>query len=100
MVKTVEMKVYRKLYINFLTIICLMIIGSYFLVRNGISIRWEATQSKMIKNILLFGMIAMAIAYTIYLRKQKDILQGISDFSEKIIFHEKYFKIREHKASI
>jgi hypothetical protein len=71
-----------------------MIAGSYFLVSNGLFLRWKAVQSVQIKNIILYGMVGFAIVYSIYLRNQKEKMQSIHDFDEKLIAHQRYFKTR------
>ncbi len=93
-VKTIDMKVYRKLYANYLVLICIMIGVSYFLLEKGFYVRWDPLKSALIKNFLLYGMVGVAIAYSLYQKNQGQKLQAIEDFEEKKIFHEKYFKIR------
>jgi hypothetical protein len=63
-------------------------------VSNGLFLRWEPAQSTQMKNIILFGMVGVAIAYSLYLRKEKEKMQSIHDFDEKLIAHQRYFKIR------
>ncbi len=95
MVKIVDMKVYKKIHLNFLTIMCLMAVASVVLVKNSFYIiPWNTAGSKITTDVLLIGMIGLALLYSFYLRKQKEKMQGIIDFDEKLIFHRRYYRIR------
>ncbi len=95
MVKTVEMNLYRKLYANYLIVICIMIAASYFLVSRGIYVRWGSFQLlSTISKLMLFSLIGLAVIYGFYLRNQKDKMQGMTDFEKKLSAHRRYFNIR------
>ena len=93
-VKTIEMKLYRKLYLGYFLLTCSNIGISYLMQQNGVYIGWNNSSSVTTKNILLYGMIGVAIIYSLYLQNQKTKLRSIKDFDVKKEFHEKYFKIR------
>jgi NADH:ubiquinone oxidoreductase subunit K len=94
LVKTVDMKVYRKIHLNFLTIMCLMAVASFILVQNGFYINWNFEGSTITVDILLIAMIGLAILFSLYSRRQKIKMQAIADFEEKLSFHRRYFWIR------
>ena len=94
MVKIVDMKVYRKIYLNFLTIMTIMSVASFLLVRNGFYIHWDIGNTKNITDIFLWGMIGVAIPYSFYLRRLKGKMQLIIDFDKKLAFHRRFFSFR------
>lgn len=93
-VRTIEMRPYRKLFLNYFVLSCAIVIISYWMAQNSFYLGWHDTSSTMIKNILLYGMIAVSIVYSLYLKSQKTKLNNQIDFDEKKKFHEKYFRIR------
>jgi hypothetical protein len=94
LVKTVDMKMYRKTHLNFLSVMCLMAVASFLLVRNSIDINWNIAVSTITTDALLIGIIGLAILYSFYIRKQKEKMQRIENFEEKLAFHRRYYKIR------
>jgi hypothetical protein len=94
MVKIVDMKIYRKIYFNFLAIMCVMIAAVYLLVKNGIYLGQFFIQSKTIVYGFLALMLAVTFVYSLYLRRQREKLQAIADFDKKLAFHQNYFKTR------
>ncbi len=94
MVKIVDMKVYKKIYLNFLTVMTMMAVACFLLVRNGIFINWNIGNPETITNILLFGMVGLALLYSFYLRSLKEKMQRLTNFEEKLAFHRRYFKTR------
>lgn len=94
LVKTVNMKVYRKIHLNFLTLMCLMAVASFLLVRQGIYINWNFEESNITVDIVLIAMIGLAILFSLYSRRQKIKLHAIDEFEEKLSFHRRYFLIR------
>lgn len=94
LVKTVDMKGYRRIYLSFLSLMTVMAVAVFVLVQMGIYIRLELADPDWIINILLFGMVALAFLYGYYLRKLKIKLLSIPDFEDKLAFHRKYFRIK------
>jgi hypothetical protein len=94
MVKTVDMKVYKKIHLNFLTMMCLMAVASFLLVQNGFFINWNFEESSITVDIVLISMIGLAIIFSLFSRKQKLKMQAIADFEEKLSFHRRYFLLR------
>lgn len=88
------MKLYRKIYLNFLTVMTLMAVTCFLFVRNGFYINWKIGDSGTMTDIFLWGMVGIAIIYSFYLRRLKEKMQGIIDFAEKLSFHRRYFRIR------
>lgn len=93
-VKIVDMKVYKKIYLNFLNIMAVMAVASFLLIRNGFYISWNPGKSGTLTDILLWGMVGLAVLYSFYLRRLKVAMQTIIDFDEKLAFHRRYFRIR------
>lgn len=94
MVKTVDMKTYRRIYMNFLAMMTAMAVAVFMLVQKGIYIPIKITDPDSMTNILLIGMVALAFGYGYILRKLRAKLLTIADFEEKMAFHRKYFKIK------
>ena len=94
MVKIVDMKVYRKIYLNFLTVMTVMAVACFLLVRNGFYIRWNQLNSGTMTDILLWGVVGIAVLYSFYLRQLKGKMQRIIDFDKKLAFHRRYFRTR------
>ena len=94
MFKTVELRIYRKIYFNCLALLCLVIAASLFLGLSGWQYQKLPAQPNRIKDVLLYGMILLAILYSIFRRRQDEKLNTLTEFNEKLVFHRHYFKTR------
>jgi hypothetical protein len=93
-VKTIDMKEYRKSYLNYFILTCIIITGSFLAAKNDLYIRWGGSPSIVLKDFLLYGMLGIAVLYSIFLKNQREKLRAVADFEEKKKFHKRYFHIR------
>ena len=94
MIKTVYLKNYRPYYFKLLFAACALTLGSYLLVSAGIYLQLPVEKVKLYKNIFIFTMIAASFMYSYYLSKQRQKLQTIEDFDEKIATHVTVYRKR------
>ena len=93
-VKTIEVKEYKKIYINFLTLMCIMIAGTFFMLKTGVFVKRPPEESIQLRRILVIGLVLTSIIYSYYQKVQKDKLRAFIEFEDKKLFHLKYYKIR------
>ncbi|MES1220661.1 MAG: hypothetical protein ABUT20_34480 [Bacteroidota bacterium] len=94
MIKTIDLKEYRKVCINFILVISIMIAASFLLVRLHLYLHWTNANSDIFKNILLLVMVGAAFIHTNNIRKKKETLLALPGSEEKIAYHKKYFTLR------
>jgi|GEM_PF-2663113 len=94
MIKTIELAPYRRWFRNTLTVAILLIVASMLLVWLQASPLLEPSSAKLIRNLLLYGPLFPALAFTFYLQKQRQIMVNITDFETRKNFHQALFRKR------
>lgn len=94
MIKTIELAPYRRWFRTTLTIAILLVAGSMLLVWLQANPVLEPSSAKLIRNLLLYGPLCLAFAFTFYIRKQREIMMAIPDFESRKNFHQSLFRKR------
>jgi hypothetical protein len=93
-IKIVTHKAFKKIYLNFFVLCCLLIAGGFILVQTGIRFFPAADWIVNLKNLFIYGMIGIVLLYTIYEQTQRRKLRSLDTFEEKISFFEQFYKKR------
>ncbi len=94
MIKTIELAPYRRWFRTTLTIAILLIAASMLLVWLQIRPELEPSSAKLFRNLLLYGPLFLALAFTFYLQKQRQVMVEIPDFEARKNFHQTLFRKR------
>ncbi|HMK25249.1 MAG TPA: hypothetical protein VK483_04400 [Chitinophagaceae bacterium] len=92
--KVIKLKPLRNIYLNFLVICLLITIGSFILYKTGFQFFRGSNWVVEMKNLLLWGMVGLAVVFTMYQVNQKKKLQALLTVDEKISFFEVYYRRR------
>lgn len=94
MIKTIELAPYRRWFRTTLSIAVLLIATSIVLVWMQIRPVLEPSSAKLIRNLLWYGPLFLALAFTFYLQKQRQVMVNIADFEARKNFHQSLFRKR------
>jgi len=92
--KTVDLAPYKKAHAGVLVICILSVAFSFFIVREGYAILANVPETKIVKDVFMFGMIGLAFAFSFYQQKLKQKLLSFTDFDDKLTYHKKIFRSR------
>ena len=92
--KVINLKPLKKIYFNFLALCLLITIGSFVLYKTGFQLFRGSNWVIEMKDFLLWGMVGLAVIFTMYQVNQRRRLQALQTVDEKITFFEVYYRRR------
>lgn len=92
--KVINLKNLKRHYLNFLCLCLLIVAGSIALFDSGIQLFPGNVRVIQLKNILLGGMVAVAIGFSAYEAVQRKKLRALPSVAEKIVFYETFYRNR------
>jgi hypothetical protein len=92
--KVINLKLLKKIYLNFLTICILITIGSFVFYKIGVQFFRSSSWVIEMKDLLLWGMVGLAVVFTMFQVNQRRRLQALLTVDEKISFFEAYYRKR------
>ena len=92
--KVIKLKPLKNIYFNFIAICLLITMGSFVLYKTGFQFFRGSNWVVEMKNILLWGMVGIAVLVTMYQVNQRRKLQALPTVDEKITFFEVYYRYR------
>jgi len=79
---------------NFLGGMTVLAMAAFIFVQQGFVGAWANKDESQVINVLLIGVVGIAVVYGYYLRKLRIRLLTILEFEKKMAFHRKYFLIK------
>jgi hypothetical protein len=92
--KVINLKPLKKIYFNFLALCLLITIGSFVLYKTGFQLFPGNNWVFEMKDFLLWGMVGLAVVFTMYQVNQRRKLQALPTVDAKISFFEVYYRHR------
>jgi hypothetical protein len=92
--KAVDLAPYKKAHAGVLVICILSVAFSFFIVKQGYAILANVPETKIVKDVFMFGMIGLAAAFSFYQQKLKQKLLSFTDLDDKLTFYKKIFRSR------
>jgi hypothetical protein len=92
--KVINLKPLKKIYFNFLALCLLITIGSFVLYKTGFQLFRGSNWVIEMKDFLLWGMVGLAVIYTMHQVNQRRRLQALLTVEDKITFFEVFYRRR------
>jgi hypothetical protein len=92
--KIVNLKIFKKIFFNFLVICILIVAGGFILYKTGTHIFPELLWALSLKNVILYALAGLVLIVAFYIISQKQKLKKLKSFEEKIRMYEHYYTRR------
>jgi hypothetical protein len=90
--KAIDLAPYKKSHAGVLIICALSVVSGLLIVKQGYAILANVPETKIVKDVIMFGMIGIASAFSFYQQKLKQKLLNLTDFDDKLIIYKKIFR--------
>lgn len=91
---TIDLSAFRKKFILFFLLVCLVVIGGYLLVLNGYTILESPEDTPELRNIFIIVLIGLTLIASWWKRNQKKKLGSTRTFSGKLSYYKRIFLSR------
>jgi hypothetical protein len=91
---TINLSAFRKIFILFFLLVCLVVIGGYLLVLNGYTILESPEDTTELRNIFIIVLIGLALVASWWKRNQKKKLVSTRTFSGKLSYYKQIYLSR------
>ena len=91
---TINLSAFRKKFILFFLLVCLVVIGGYLLVLNGYTILKSPEDTTELRNIFIIALIGLALVASWWKRNQKKKLVSTRTFSGKLSYYKRIYLSR------
>lgn len=91
---TINLSSFRKKFIFFFSLVCLVVMGAYLLVLNGYTILETSEDTTELRNIFIIVLIGLALVASWWKRNQKKKLSSTRTFSGKLSYYKRIYLSR------